>query len=100
MKKKIVLFLIILYALLSPKFVYADEIMKNDTFENDDIEIYNEDTSDPEEDQGGYQDRDSVSEDQTENQQMINPNFEVMVIFSIGLIAGIMVGNILTGFIK
>ena len=100
MKKKIVLFLIILYALLNPKFVHAGEIMENDTFQNDDIEIYNEYATDPEEDQGGYQDRDTISEDQTETQQMINPNFEVMVIFSIGLIAGIMVGNILTGFIK
>lgn len=59
------------------------------------------DTDNNKEDYQESPNRDNISEDQTENGEIMNEDqFRIMVIFSAGLLLGCLLGNNLTGFIK
>lgn len=71
---------------------------------HDVIAPISEDVPRIEEDQTDYQDRDNVQTDTQEDEETMTDNnnnpLDIMILFTLGIIAGVIVGHFLTGFIK
>lgn len=73
--------------------ILSDSIRTIASNEDENMEDYTETYTD-------YQDGNDVVQDQVQDQQTLENSFRIMVVFCFGLVAGVIVGHFLTGFIK
>lgn len=85
---------------------YDEEIEGNDKVLHDTITPLKEDYKTISEDPADYTDRNNVSSNSEENEETMTEtidetkSYNIMIIFALGLVAGVITGHFLTGFIK